>query len=164
MSCAIKDVPSSVHHEQLLAISSLRDLFSKWIPSTTLSPPTPDTVPSLSLPVTVLPVQDHPPHPPPMVVPLPRVDPPPRMYHASSIAPIPTVLPSPKLVPPTLSQPVAHQTRSCLALTSHAASRRKYPSEFINNWAFSFIDAITVQTLEHRQLFRHPTYKEVSSR
>ena len=158
-SCAIKDFPASVHHEQILAISSLRDLLSNWIPSTTLFPPTPDPVQYLPLTVPVLPVQDHPQLPPPRVVPIPRVEPPPRMDHAAPIEPIPTLFPSPNLVTPTPSQPLAHQTRSRLALTAHTASLLKYPSDIIRNWAFSVIDETTVQTLENRQLRRHPAYK-----
>ena len=169
LPCTIKDVSSSIHHEQLLGISSLRDISSNLIPSTTLSPPTLDPVPYLPLPVPVFPFQDHPPLPPPRVVPLPRmvplprVDPHPRMDHAPPIAPIPTIFPSPDLVPPTPSQPVSHQTRSCLALTAHAVLRCKYSSDFINNCNFSVIDVTTCQTLEHCQLCRHPSYKEVWS-
>ena len=164
MFCTIKEIFFSVYHKHLLAISSLRDLFSKWISSTNLSPPTPDAVPSLPLLVPVLPVQGHHPLPPPRVVPLTRVDPPPSMNHAAPIAPIPTLLPFSNLVLPTPSQPVAHQTRSRLAPPAHTASHRKYPSEFINNSAVSLIDTTTYQTLEHHQLFRHSSYKEVWSR
>ena len=173
LPCAIEDVPASIQHKHLLSISSLCDLFSNWIPSTTLSPPIPDPVLFLSLPIPVLPVQGHPPLPLPRVVPLPmlvplpsvvplpRLDPPPRMDLAAPIAPTPTLLTPPNLVPPTPSQPVAHRTRSCLALTAHASSRHKYPSDFINNWVFSVIDATNGQTLEHLQLRSHPAYKEV---
>ena len=113
--CAIKYVFAFVHHEHISDISSLCDIFSNFIPSMTLSPPTPDLVPSLPLPVPVLPIQGHTPLPLPRFVPLQR------------LVPLPT--------------------RSRLALTAYATSRRKYPSNFINNWAFSGIDSTTGQTL-----------------
>ena len=153
LACVKKDVPAAVYYEQLLAIFKLRDLFSKCIPSTTLFPTTPDPVPSLTLPVPVLSLQGYPSLKSPRVVPIPRVFPLPRvnplpwMEPATPIYPIPTLFPSPNLVPPTPSQPVAYRTISRLSLTSHIAARRKYPSEFINNWAFSVIDATTGQTL-----------------
>ena len=50
---------------------------------------------------------------------------------------------------------MAHRTSSCLFLTAHSAASRKYPSEF------SVLDATTVQTLEHRQIRKHPSYKDV---
>ena len=157
LSCAITNDPNAVHHKQLLAISNLRDLFSNWIPSTNLYPPTPDSVSSPPLPVTVLPVQGQPPLPPPQVdplprvVPLPRVNPPPRVDQFPRIAAYPTIaptlaiLPSPKCVPPATSQLVYHQTRSHLSLTAHTDACRKYPSDFINDWDFSVLDAVCVQ-------------------
>ena len=39
LSCEIKDAPAAIHHEQLTAISNLRDIFSKWIPNPTMTPP-----------------------------------------------------------------------------------------------------------------------------
>ena len=157
MSCAI-------HHEQISAIYKLRDLFSNWIPSTTLSPPNPDPVPSPPLPVPVLHVHSQPPMPPPKVVPLtrvvpiPRVNPHPRVYPFPNIVAYPTisltqpVLPPPKFVTPDTSQPVSHRTRYRLYLTSHVVEHRKYPYYFINDWAFYVLDETTGQTLEHRQL------------
>ena len=45
LSCAIKDAPASIHHEQLTAISKIRDIFTNWIPNPTFTPP-----PSLPVP------------------------------------------------------------------------------------------------------------------
>ena len=171
----MKDAPDAVHHEQLPAISKLCDLFSNWIPSTTLSPPTSNPFPFPPIPVPNFPVQDQLLLPPPRVVslpllrvvPLPRVDPPPRVDPFQcisthpSIAPTPMVFPSTRPVPPSPSQPVAHRTRYLLALTAHSDASRKYPSDFIIDWAFSVLDATTGQTVEHLQLQHHPDYKEV---
>ena len=56
LSCAIKDAPATIHHEQLTAISNIRDIFTNWIPNPTMTPPAMSPVP----PVTTTP--DHPPH------------------------------------------------------------------------------------------------------
>ena len=71
------------------------------------------------------------------------------------------VLHSPKFVPPAPSQPVAHLTRYRLSLTSDADARLKYPSDLINYWAFSVLNATTGPTLKHLQLCHHPAYREV---
>ena len=39
LSCAVKDNANTVHHEQLLAISKLRNLFDNWKTTTTITPP-----------------------------------------------------------------------------------------------------------------------------
>ena len=45
LSCAISEAPKAIHHEQLSAISKLRDIFSNWKASMTLTPPTHDCSP-----------------------------------------------------------------------------------------------------------------------
>ena len=45
LSCAISDAPEAIHHEQLSVISKLRDIFSNWKISTTMTPPTPNGSP-----------------------------------------------------------------------------------------------------------------------
>ena len=52
LSCAVKDAPATIHHEQLTAISKLRDLFTNWIPRTATMPP---PKPSPTVPVPAAP-------------------------------------------------------------------------------------------------------------
>ena len=64
LSCAVKDAPASVYHNQLTAISNLRDLFCGWSPQHThlTRAPTPHPPHLATLPTPT------PLHPPPRVV------------------------------------------------------------------------------------------------
>ena len=44
-SCAVKDAPTSIHHEYLTDISKLRNLFNNWIPKAYMKPHTPSPAP-----------------------------------------------------------------------------------------------------------------------
>ena len=62
LSCSIKDAPSTIHHEQLTAISNLRKCFSNWIPRSYMEPPTPSPAPPTQ-PSTPAPNPRSPPSP-----------------------------------------------------------------------------------------------------
>ena len=44
LSCAVKDTPTTIHHEHITTISKLRDIFKNWIPKASMKPPTPSPV------------------------------------------------------------------------------------------------------------------------
>ena len=44
-------------------------------------------------------------------------------------------------------------------ISPRQASQRRFPQVFIHNWAMPVMDTVTGETLEHRQLHRHPKYK-----
>ena len=155
-----------------MSTSKIRELFTKWIPSTPMPPPAPsispltppyikktaNLIPTTSkylfhttIPVTPLSPRDT---PSPMVVPPPRV-----MLS-------PRVIPYPRMVPPYA--PVAHCTRSCQPIVALAASNSTYLYNFLNNWVkyeflhptkdLEILDTGTGKSLEHCQLRRHPHF------
>ena len=71
--------------------------------------------------------------------------PPPRVYPFH----IPRENPSP------VHEPVSHRTRSH-TVSPIASASCQYPSDFLTEWALSFLDPSTGQYLKHRQLRRHP--------
>ena len=127
LSCSIKDSPAAIHYKQLTAISKLRDIFSNWIPSPTMTPPTTAPVP----PITTTPA-----HPSILPVPTPRVDdPPPRV----AVPPPIVTAPPPRVVPIVITddtqEPVAHRT--CSRVSSLSTASCTFPPEFIERWAAS---------------------------
>ena len=45
-------------------------------------------------------------------------------------------------------------------ISPRQASQRRSPQAFIHKWAMPIMDTVTGETLEHRQLRRHPKYKK----
>ena len=60
---------------------------------------------------------------------------------------------------------ISHRTRSrqTKSVVPHCAAQRRYPMYFIFDWAMPIIDNVTGETLEHRQLRRHPKYNNIST-
>ena len=68
-------------------------------------------------------------------------------------------------VSPKIYEPIAHRTllrTTANVVTSRAESQRKYPSSFLQGWAFLFLDHDMVNSLEYRQLFKRETYSPLS--
>ena len=66
-------------------------------------------------------------------------------------------------------EPVGRRTRSKINpkelaqqvdISPQKVSQRQFPRLFILNWAMPVMDTVTGETLEHRQLRRHPKYKK----
>jgi hypothetical protein len=166
LSCAVKDAPATIHHEQLTAISKLRDLFTNWIPRTATMPP---PKPSPTVPVPAAPpakrsqparsIRDilfrrtkpsfadlHPRIP----ITRPRAPPPRVRIQPPRVAPVGqgdepiayrtrSSAPPPRVVPIDVADPpVAHRTRS-RQISPVAAAARTFPSEFISRWAASAV-------------------------
>ena len=86
LSCAVKDAPAVVYHDQLTAISNLRDRFCGW------NPQQPSTLPDLTTPPHLARAPPlHPQHPAALPAP-PPLRPPPRVA-------TPTATPSPPPAP-----------------------------------------------------------------
>ena len=83
LSCALKDATASAHHEQLEAITKLRDIFTGW-----------KTKPDYAAP----PLPQAPPYP--TILPA-QAAPPPRVVLPPPAAPPPRVVPPPTVVPPS---------------------------------------------------------------
>jgi hypothetical protein len=161
LSCAVKDAPATFHHEQLTAISKLRDLFNHWVPRPAAPPPEPS--PSPPTPVPPTPAARRPPpvrsirdvlfkrslpsfadlHP---RIPIPRAPAPPPRVDARLPSPVAdepiarrtrSAAPPPRVVPIDVAPaPVAHRTRS-RRISPVAAASRVFPSDFLSLWAAS---------------------------
>ena len=184
LSCAVKYDPATIHHEQLTAISKLRDLFNNWIPKASMKPtppfPAPPTIKAPAPPAPtekcVAPassIRDGTRHRSIDIAPMPDT-----FQHfwldtersCKGTTPITAKGMAPRVVPIEVvdDEPVAHCTR--YRISSISASGRTFPPEFIEQWeasevlhgnhwepiALSVLDTETGEPIEHRVLFRQP--------
>eukprot|EP00804_Cyclotella_cryptica_P022924 CCRYP_018758-RA/>CCRYP_018758-RA protein AED:0.17 eAED:0.24 QI:0/0/0/1/0.5/0.33/3/0/705 len=185
LSTAINEATNDSINSQLIAIDQLHKIFSKWkLASAPLallppSPPTPEASPQS--PRTLVPAAPPtPPTPAPRVVPVtaPRVHNPmplPPMRDTTSSPPLPppiaASLPPPLVIPdaPGLGEAIALRTRSRTLAATRAANARANTVMFANIAqatrstattnaliAAAVLDHATGQSLEYRQLIKHP--------
>ena len=166
-------------NDQLAAIDNMRALFQKMLPAATEPTTSAPTAPTPTPRVQQLPRVYNAPTPQPSptrAAPAPRVPvaPVPRVHATpmdSAWIPVPHAR---RTSPRTLSAPIAHRTRAQLQGNAFSAltcdddeDHDKAPQEPLLMAAPStpvaapVLDHSTGQTLEHRQLRRHPQYKEV---